>query len=869
MATFTITDSKNIDELTGKTGGDIYNINGGTLTIDQHSRFGLNNANTSATAATSMGNITISATLGGTVNIDARNVKMLQFTGGSGTVPAANSIVTTQGGGSGKLIGIYGSGLTTAPLAVGAAVPSTGYILFKQWNGLPMNTGAITLSGVTATNAYYGKVGFLEIFGDEASTVTANRLGSFNVYGDWYVLGTTTGVNNQTLQVPNNGTNKYIAGVWIEQTAGLKDYEFYPNAGTATTIGTDAYRGKVVWITATGLVQIGYNGTANMGYVPPSGLQVVVPNVFLCNCTTAARNAEVIPNATVATRYDFTTTGGGVVNIDKANIAWYPSFSQAYSVQLTNCQAIDQILVSELATPTNWNNVGVGLKPTTALLTNPLSLSLCFAGGTITNYTGARVSHAASGAYTDTMADIDGFTFTNYKPMALTIRGNVSTGSLQMTRGNNCNFINPKIVQGRMLLTTCENINITDAQYCDVISGTTGTTYASSFVDLASNCNNITISGLTLPVTNTQPYAQLVGITAAGCKNIKIRNIGTLASPLNLGSTNATGYVAVLSTGAAANNVKVQRVYVSNTRSGFSSGDNSSKNVLIENSAGDYADTYTGLTTYANLNALHRAVGNSFTTGQAASVYGTHFVDTFYSTTGGRILILMNEPSAETTNQVTLANGANFTSAGSLYMPTIGMSVTFEMPYYALGHTQYSNTALVMNGGTATNYNYNFSIDKNDGAGWSAMTTANYTPTTLGTALNAVGVFDASKGHKLKLKVTTTVTNTTAIANLYLTTISTVTAQGYQYPLDTVTLTLNGLVSGSDIVILNAGTEVERVNVDANPSTSYNYVYDTTGNIDIVVYKRGYIPFSIRNYSLSASNASLPIAQIADRNYIE
>jgi hypothetical protein len=94
-------------------------------------------------------------------------------------------------------------------------------------------------------------------------------------------------------------------------------------------------------------------------------------------------------------------------------------------------------------------------------------------------------------------------------------------------------------------------------------------------------------------------------------------------------------------------------------------------------------------------------------------------------------------------------------------------------------------------------------------------------------------------------------------------------AQDYQYPLDIITLSLTGLVSGSDIVILNTGTEVERVNVDANPTTSYNYVYDTTGAVDIKVYKRGYIPFSILNYSLSTTNASLPVAQVADRNYIE
>lgn len=864
MATFTITATENWDSKTGKTGGDIININGGTLTIDGHSRFDLNASNASATAATSLGTITISATLGGTLNIDGRKVRLIAFAGGSGTIPTLGSTVT-QGGASGKLMCVYSS-LTAAPLVNGGTMPATGWIQIKQWNDVEYSAGALTLSGVTATSSGVSTVGFLEIMGDEASTINANRLGTVNILGDWYKVGITNGLYNQQLQLPNNGTLKHIAGVWIEKNAGAKDYEFYPNAGTVTTVGSEAFRGKVCWITNTGFVRLGAN-TSNVttGYTPPAGLDIVVPNVFLCNCTTAARNAVVIPNAAVATRYDFTTTGGGVVNIDKANLEWYGSFSQAYSVSLNNVQAIDAMLVSELATEANWTNIGVGLKPTTALLTNPLTLSLCFAGGTITNCTGARVSHAASGAYTDVMTDIDGFDFVNYKPMALTIRANVSTGSLNATRVNNCNFISPQIVQGRMLFTTCENVNITNMQYCDVVSGTTVTTYASSAVEVASNCNNITVDGMTLPVTNTQPYAQLVSVLAAGCKNIKIRNIGTLLAPMTMGSTNACGYAFTLAAGAAANTVKAQRVYVSNTRSGTWTADNSSKNITIENCSFDFADAPVS----AAFNMTVRSVGCTHATTAQTSVYGTHFVSMFTSTTAGRIMILLNEPTAETASQVTLTGNANFTATGGLYMPTIGMSATFEMPYYALGHTQFANSALVMAGGTATNYNYNFSVDKNDGAGWSAMTTANYTATTLGTALNALGALDGSKGVKLKLKVTTITTNTTAITNMYMTTVSTTTAQGYQYPLDTITLTLNGLVSGSDIVILQAGTETELANVDANPISSYNFVYEVPQAVDIMVYKRGFIPFGIRNYALSSSNASLPIAQVADRNFKE
>jgi len=84
-----------------------------------------------------------------------------------------------------------------------------------------------------------------------------------------------------------------------------------------------------------------------------------------------------------------------------------------------------------------------------------------------------------------------------------------------------------------------------------------------------------------------------------------------------------------------------------------------------------------------------------------------------------------------------------------------------------------------------------------------------------------------------------------------------------------ITLTLIGLVTGSDIVILNAGTETERVNIDANGATTYNYQYSIAAeNIDIGVFKAGYVPFYIRGYTLGATDGSLPTAQVIDRNYL-
>lgn len=81
------------------------------------------------------------------------------------------------------------------------------------------------------------------------------------------------------------------------------------------------------------------------------------------------------------------------------------------------------------------------------------------------------------------------------------------------------------------------------------------------------------------------------------------------------------------------------------------------------------------------------------------------------------------------------------------------------------------------------------------------------------------------------------------------------------------TLTLTGLKAGSDVVVLDAGTTTERVNVDANAGTTYAYAYTASGDVDIGVFKVGYKPFYIRGYTLSGADASLPIQQVADPAY--
>lgn len=85
---------------------------------------------------------------------------------------------------------------------------------------------------------------------------------------------------------------------------------------------------------------------------------------------------------------------------------------------------------------------------------------------------------------------------------------------------------------------------------------------------------------------------------------------------------------------------------------------------------------------------------------------------------------------------------------------------------------------------------------------------------------------------------------------------------------NSVTLTLTGLQPGSDIVILDAGTSTIRQQVDAHGTASYPYAFSTGGSVDIGVLKAGYVPLYVRGFTLPASDASLPISQTADRNYL-
>jgi hypothetical protein len=108
---------------------DNYLINGGYLTVDSHSRYGTNQNVNAA-----LGNITMSASLGGTIEFNSTLVRAIAYNTGTGNVPALDTAIS-KGGASGKLLGVY-SALNVAPTTAGSAMPASGYILIRQWNSV-------------------------------------------------------------------------------------------------------------------------------------------------------------------------------------------------------------------------------------------------------------------------------------------------------------------------------------------------------------------------------------------------------------------------------------------------------------------------------------------------------------------------------------------------------------------------------------------------------------------------------------------------------------------------------------------------------------------------------------------------------------
>ena len=83
------------------------------------------------------------------------------------------------------------------------------------------------------------------------------------------------------------------------------------------------------------------------------------------------------------------------------------------------------------------------------------------------------------------------------------------------------------------------------------------------------------------------------------------------------------------------------------------------------------------------------------------------------------------------------------------------------------------------------------------------------------------------------------------------------------------TVTFTGLPTGTDIVILTAGTNTILQQVDANAGSSYAWGYSGTPTVDVGFIKTGYKVRYIRNLPLGSADASIPVELQLDLNFVQ
>lgn len=862
----TITTDTFLDGGVARTAGEAWTCNGGRLTIRTDSRW---HANAPAGMLGSLGSVNISSSLGGGYTLDGRSVRWMPYDTGTGNVPAIGTNIT-QGSVSGYLLGVWET-LTSAPSTVGAAMPVSGFIKFREVTDGPFAVGALTGIGANATAP--DVVGWIEVVHDQSTAITVPRLGDFTVRGDWFDLGVTSGAANQLVQVPTNGSaTAYVPGVWIAITdtpLTNDDWEFYPSiyaAGMITAnLGTDI-RSKFVCMETNGQIRIGHNGTTTVGYVPVAGRKIRIPNVLGRQCLAASRNLNTIPSGTAGTRPDFTTTSAGAIDMEHFACDWFLSFAQPYSVRAHHVATFDYFYGSEVASPLNIYDGGNGISA--SLDARSFNLTSCFAGGTIDKWYAPRFQAGTSDHALEVLYCI-GQTFSRVQSGIVTFARS-SGYPFSITQSSSITFTDCIQFNGPMFFTTCFDCIVNNLDHVDRYVGATNTTTGIYAVQVGASSENIVVDGVTFglggTIANCHPYA---GVFNSGLsKNIKFRNLGTRSAFASGGSANNPANIFV--SGGNNQNIKVQRCYMTPTRTGILSTTNSDKGNTYEHLYGDFGDA---LQT-ADLNGHVKNCGATpGVTGQA-SVYGTLFYDAFVSNTVGRVLLAMNEATSETASYQTLVSGTpQFTSAGNLVLNDVGDEVQWEMDYWCLGSTALANAAPVITGTNVTfasgsrwgNHDLFYQIDKGAGFGgsWIAL---NQTNLALETGI------DPAIGFKLKIRAVCAIASATNLLTfIRIDTVSSLAAQTDNlYPLDVVTLTLTGLVAGSEVRAYQGTDPATAILLDGIESsgTSFSFTYsDAVGqNGYIVVFALGYQAITIP-VTYSATDTSIPIQQVIDRVY--
>lgn len=866
MANQTITTSVNYDDasISGLNNGESITINGGTLTINSDVRWNQQ--------AAVFGNISCSATLGGSFYADGTTVWELYFTASTGNVPTqaalgSNGVTGVTSAATGELLRVWATGSLT-PATAGGAMPATGWIKLRSKAGNFQAGETVNLpGGATITISSAGQRSWIHLVGTENLAVTGAKIGTTQITGDWYYLGTTNGTDDQTFQFP---VADYCPAIQVETAVGSGVYEWWLNGadgvrwGTATQFIATDVRGKYFGSNATtGVITIAKRAVNPCGYKPVSGLNVRIPNVICSSSNSTNWSINTWNTSVVAQRFRGIQTNNGDVSVSNVCSNWYWAFNNANNITFSNCALMPILSIATSTGTTTLSDIGMGCPPAAIPTTSIFVLSALPNGGTVSKVRATLIQGATTNDTLFAMGSVNGFTINDCQFETFGGTGSIDrTTTAYAFSASRCGTqtINNLTIIGSSASfnTYLAPATVAGMVFADKLNGTTTSGTINTTPISVSTSPNFRFTG---PLTwfgglsNVQPYGNIVSI-ASGSTNCIVEKIGTPAAPLDLG--NITSYVA--NAGGLSSNTIFRQIYTQNTRSTvFYAIGNDSISTTFDNCGSDYADTQ--IFQGSNTRARGLKASNSVSTQVAMS--GCLFTDCFTSATTGRVIFASNAPNAASGSELvtSLGTGSGFSGSGYLVMVNVGDSATWTYSYYLLGHTGFQNTTPTLTGVNTANFTIEFQYDTGSGFNgtWLAATGAN---------LSGIGAINPATGIKLKVRATcNTAAAANALAFIRFDTTTTASAQDtlYPYPYDGTGI-ISNLLSGSRIQIYNQTTSTELVNTTVS-DTSYSYSYyvgtqvAVGDTVRIRVAKLGKLPQTLLAIATSTGFAATANAQ--------
>lgn len=796
MANQTITTAVNYDDasISGLTNGETITNNGGSLTINSDVRWNQQ--------AAVMGSVTCSAVLGGSIYIDGKNVWELYFSASTGNVPSqaaigSNGVTGGTSGATGELLRVWATG-SLDPSAAGGAMPATGWIKLRSKVGTFLNGEVVTLpGGATITLNGVGQRSWINVAQAEATTITCSGSGVYNITGDWYSLGVTSGATGQTLQYP---ILDYCPALQIETSAGSGVYEWWVNGGdkwnaATQVIGTDERARFFGQNLTTGVITIAQRtgGAGNCGYLPPTGCAIRMPNVLLSNANSTNWNLNTQKTGT-NNRGLISTIVSATINFDKAAYSWNLASDRVKSVTLTNVAFVGGFAISNCSSSTTITGVASTYY---ANLGGAASISaannLSMTGGTriVNTVQGAAINITGCSGVTITDTAFETFPFGTSQT-----RSTGATTAVNMTACSNITITNVELITGYLQLQSCSNVVVTDVSYADSHFLTTQITGGiATAIYILNKSTNIEVVNFKnwRSIANVHPYNRGVW-SQFGCENITARNFGTSSAPYNCGTSNSLQWIVWFE---QVTNGNIRRIYTTGTTSQVVLGTNN-YNVRAENV---YLNTATSVST-SFANCWLRGWKATYLISQQPACVGWHWYDCFDSATTGKIIAIPNPTSAYSTGVVTTSftGNSNFTQNGSVTLKNVNDWIEWEHPYFVLGHNGFQNTAAVITGDNTANHAYTFQY--NTGSGW------NGTYLTLnGANLSGIGAISPTTGIKLKIRATCTVAAAgNQISYIEVRTTTSATDQLTLYSLPGSLVTVTNLVANSRVKISRVDT---------------------------------------------------------------